>query len=82
VRYPRVTVEEIVAAEPDLILLPSEPYAFGDSDVEAVREALSATPAVRNDRVHQVDGSLLTWHGTRLARALAELPSVLQPATQ
>ena len=78
-RYPRVTVEEILAAQPELVLLPSEPYAFGPDDEERLRRLLGPTPAVQGDRVVAVDGSLLTWHGTRLARALAELPSLVQP---
>ena len=78
-RYPRVTAQEIVAAAPELILLPSEPYAFGPDEAERVRDLLADTPAVQDDRIVPVDGSLLTWHGTRLARALAELPSLVQP---
>ena len=27
-RYPRVTMEEVEAAQPDVILLPSEPFQF------------------------------------------------------
>jgi len=77
-RYPRVTVGEVVAAAPELILLPSEPYAFGSDDAARIRDLLAETPAVRSGRVVPVDGSLLTWHGTRLARALAELPSLVQ----
>jgi hypothetical protein len=33
---------------------------------------------VEQGRVFQVPGALLTWHGTRLAQALAELPSLLR----
>jgi ABC-type Fe3+-hydroxamate transport system substrate-binding protein len=76
-RYPRVSVEEIKAAAPELILLPSEPYAFGEKDVDLARSELGQVAGAA-PRVQQIDGSLLTWHGTRLARALAELPSILQ----
>jgi ABC-type hemin transport system substrate-binding protein len=31
------------------------------------------TPAVKSGRVHRVDGSLITWHGTRLGMALDAL---------
>jgi ABC-type Fe3+-hydroxamate transport system substrate-binding protein len=75
-RYPRVTTQEIVAAAPDVILLPSEPYPFSDADREALA-SLPAIPAVQNERVYLVDGSLLTWPGTRLAQALAELPALI-----
>ena len=81
VRYPRVTAEEILAADPEVILLPSEPFAFAEADREQVRRALAPSAAVRDGRVHLVDGSLITWHGTRLARALVELPPLLEVVT-
>jgi hypothetical protein len=76
-RYPRVTPEEVAEHAPDIILLPSEPFAFGEADLSAF-EAYPGIPAVRHHRIHLVDGSLLAWPGTRLAKALAELPSLLQ----
>ncbi len=79
-RYPRVTPEEVADRAPEVILLPSEPYAFAEADLAAF-EAWPDLPAVQNQRVHLIDGSLLTWHGIRLARALAELPAVLAPPT-
>lgn len=75
VRYPRVTAEEIQSAAPELILLPDEPYAFDEGKAEELRARLPGVPAVRNGHVYVVPGSLLTWHGTTLAGALAELPS-------
>ncbi|MEW6568762.1 MAG: helical backbone metal receptor [Chloroflexota bacterium] len=80
-RYPRVMLAEVIEASPELILLPDEPYAFGEREEAIVRELLAETPAVQADRVRRIDGSLLTWHGTRLARSLAELPAVLQSAS-
>ncbi len=79
-RYPRVTAAEVVHAAPEVILLPDEPYAFGDQEEANLRRLLTDTPAVRSGRVLRIDGRLLTWHGTRLARALAELPALLQSA--
>jgi ABC-type Fe3+-hydroxamate transport system substrate-binding protein len=76
VRYPRVSVLEVEASAPDVILLPSEPYPFGQQDLGAF-DGYSNMPAVTNGRIHLVDGSLLTWPGTRLAQALAELPALL-----
>ncbi len=77
-RYPRVTPSEIAAAAPEVILLPSEPYPFSEGD-RAAFQSFPDIPAVHNDQVYLVDGSLLTWPGTRLAQALAELPAVLNP---
>jgi ABC-type Fe3+-hydroxamate transport system substrate-binding protein len=77
-RYPRVTVEEIVAAQPEVILLPDEPFAFDQGHVGQMAELLRETPAAQNNCIFNIDGSLITWHGTRLARALRELPAVLE----
>ncbi len=73
IRYPRVTLEEIIQAGPELILLPDEPYRFTDEDEEEIRQLLRDTPAVKQNKVYRIEGSFLTWHGTRLGKALAEL---------
>ncbi len=77
-RYPRVTPEEMAALAPDLILLPSEPFPFGEADRTAFSH-LAEVPAVRHGRIELVDGSLLTWPGIRLAKALMDLPALIQP---
>ena len=79
-RYPRVTVEEVVAAQPEVILLPDEPFAFSEEHSRQIAALLAETPAARENCIHCIDGSLITWHGTRLARALRELPAVLEAA--
>jgi ABC-type Fe3+-hydroxamate transport system substrate-binding protein len=76
-RYPRVTMDEVEAAQPDMILLPSEPFPFAETHIELF--AGLNIPAVQNNRIVLVDGSLLTWHGTRLAHALNTLPGLLCP---
>ncbi|MBZ0297100.1 MAG: helical backbone metal receptor [Anaerolineae bacterium] len=75
IRYPRVTLEEVEAAQPDVILLPSEPFNFSDEHYPLFQQL--DVPAVRHSRIYQVDGSLLTWHGTRLAYALDTLPALV-----
>lgn len=79
-RYPRVRIEEVADSDPQVILLPSEPYPFGEEHRKLIRELLPQCSAVKNERVHLVDGRLLSWHGTRMAVALAELPQLLEPA--
>ncbi|MEW6718004.1 MAG: helical backbone metal receptor [Chloroflexota bacterium] len=76
-RYPRVTSEEVLAGLPELILLPDEPFPFGEVHRRIVNELFAGMPAVEQGRVKLMDGSLITWHGTRLGRALRELPGVL-----
>ena len=74
-RYPRVTAEEIIAARPELILLPDEPCEFGETEREQMARLLAATPAVQAGRIFLLEGSLLTWYGTRLGKALQVLPA-------
>jgi len=63
---------------PEVILLPSEPYLFTQTDLDFWMQ-FTELPAVQNKRIHLVDGSLLTWHGTRLAKALQEIPILFAP---
>ena len=76
VRYPCITLEDVLNAQPDLVLLPNEPYAFGVEHRQELRDLLADTPAGRSDQFHLVDGSLGTWHGTRIGRAIKELPPI------
>ncbi len=75
-RYPEVSVEEIEAASPEVILLPDEPYEFSEED-RAEMLGLD-TPASREGRVYLVDGKTLTWYGTRMAESLLELSELIE----
>ena len=61
-RYPKLEAGLLLGA--DVVLLPSEPYAFTDDDVPAVTALVPGTPA------RLVDGEALTWHGPRTAQGL------------
>ena len=69
-RYPEVTLEEIAATAPAVVLLPDEPYPFSARD-RAALAPLADTPALRDDRVHFVDGKALSWYGPRIADGIA-----------
>ena len=74
-RYPLVTLEEVVAAAPEVILLPDEPYAFGEADVLELRRL--PLPAAEHGRIHLIDGTWVSWYGPRIARALPALRHLL-----
>jgi ABC-type Fe3+-hydroxamate transport system substrate-binding protein len=76
-RYPRVERAALEAAAPEVILLPTEPYAFGEADRRELLEL--DCPAARAGRVHVVEGELLTWYGPRMARALETFAALLRP---
>ncbi|HEY2791807.1 MAG TPA: helical backbone metal receptor [Micromonosporaceae bacterium] len=59
-RYPRPPLAELLAGEPDLLVLPDEPYAFTAAD------GPEAFPGVR---FALVSGRHLTWYGPTLVEA-------------
>jgi ABC-type Fe3+-hydroxamate transport system substrate-binding protein len=67
-RYPEVTLEEVAALAPDIVLLPDEPYPFKDSD----RAQFDGIAPAR-----VVDGKLLWWYGPRMPAAIRELRAIV-----
>jgi iron complex transport system substrate-binding protein len=79
-RYPRVTVGEVISNAPEIILLPDEPFSFTIDHVQEMRTLFAETPAAQSDNIYTIDGRLVNWHGTMLAQAIAELPTLLATA--
>lgn len=69
VRYPRVTLAEVAAREPALVILPDEPHAFTSADEAVFRDALPAARVVR------VSGKDVFWYGAWTIEALPRLRS-------
>jgi ABC-type Fe3+-hydroxamate transport system substrate-binding protein len=67
-RYPRVELDELRAAAPELVLLPDEPYVFTAAD------GPDAFPGIATALV---SGRQLTWYGPSLATARADLRTAL-----
>jgi ABC-type Fe3+-hydroxamate transport system substrate-binding protein len=70
-RYPRVTLDEVIARAPDVVLLPDEPHAFGPADVD--RFAALAIPAAVRRAIHLTSGKDLFWSGAWSIQALPRL---------
>lgn len=70
-RYPRVPLEELRAAAPDVVVLPDEPYRFTPEDGP---EAFPGLPCAL------VSGRHLTWYGPSLAEAPRALGEALRAA--
>lgn len=79
VRYPRVTLDEVVAAQPEVVLLPDEPHAFGEADA-AVFQALDI-PAAKRGRIVFCNGRDLMWPGARSLVGLERLRGQLRGVT-
>jgi ABC-type Fe3+-hydroxamate transport system substrate-binding protein len=75
-RYPRVSLDEMAALMPEVILLPDEPYRFSAADrVDFAR--YSQVPAVRNGRIHVIDGKTVCWYWSRMDESLRALRQLL-----
>jgi ABC-type Fe3+-hydroxamate transport system substrate-binding protein len=79
-RYCTVTLEEVAAAQPEVILLPDEPYVFRDKD-RASLAPLRDTPAYQTERIHFIDGKALSWYGPRTSFGLTYLRDLLHRPT-
>ncbi len=77
-RYPEFTLSEAAARRPDVILLPTEPYHFAEADKADFHKMGACIPAIRNQRIHIVEGELLSWYGPRLSRALQIISQLLR----
>lgn len=62
-RYPEITAQDLAEADPDTILLSSEPYPFKQKHFAELNMICPGTP------VRVVDGELFSWYGSRLLRS-------------
>jgi ABC-type Fe3+-hydroxamate transport system substrate-binding protein len=70
-RYPEITDQELAEADPDIILLSSEPYPFAEKHIPDVNMICPGTP------VRLVDGEMFSWYGSRLLKAPAYLSAMI-----
>lgn len=75
-RYPEFTLDELVAARPDVILLCTEPFVFADKHID---ELVSATGLPR-ERFLIADGEYLSWHGSRTPDGIDYAASLIRAA--
>ncbi len=62
-RYPQLTPEQLQRGAPDVLLLSSEPYPFGEKNIDELREICPDAAVIL------VDGELFSWYGNRLLHA-------------
>jgi ABC-type Fe3+-hydroxamate transport system substrate-binding protein len=62
-RYPEIRIEELVAYDPQLLLLSSEPFPFRQKHVKELQSQLP------NSKILLVDGEMFSWYGSRLLQA-------------
>ncbi len=70
-RYPKVDRQALADLEPDLVVLPDEPYPFGPGD---------GPEAFAGSATALVSGRDLTWYGPSMATSRAALTAVVSTA--
>ena len=75
-RYPTITAEALRAADPDVVLLSTEPVPFKPSHADE----LAAATGIPRDRFGIVDGELLSWHGSRTPAGIDYAEQVVERA--
>lgn len=75
-RYDTFTLEELAAADPELVLLCTEPFPFKASHADELSE-LTGLP---RDRFQIADGEYLSWHGSRTPDGIDYAANLLDAA--
>jgi ABC-type Fe3+-hydroxamate transport system substrate-binding protein len=83
VRYPKVSLEEVVARSPDVILELRAEEVRPEIARQLVRDwdQLGNLPAVRQGRIRVLAGDYTVIPGPRLPRLYAEMRAALEPLT-
>lgn len=68
-RYPTVEMTPDIVAATDLFLFSSEPYAFGQSDIDAFVDRYDCPP----EKTLLIDGEYCSWYGSRAVAGLQYL---------
>ena len=77
--YPSVSAEQIIEADPDVILGPS---SHGDQltvEVISTREGWQDLTSVQNNAIYLIDGNIISRSGPRIADALEMIAAALYP---
>jgi len=70
-RYPEITESQLKEADPELILLSSEPYPFKEKHIQEFQFVCPKAKIVI------VDGEIFSWYGSRLLQAPAYFKKLL-----
>jgi iron complex transport system substrate-binding protein len=77
-QYPTISAEEVVRADPEIVVLADAAYGT-TGDAVAARPGWSALSAVKNKRVYPVDGNLFSRPGPRLGAAAEAYAKLVHP---
>jgi iron complex transport system substrate-binding protein len=77
--YPRLSIEEIIAKKPDIIVVSSMRRGGNFSEVTRQWERWKNIPAVKNNRIHVIDSDLTDHPSPRIIDGLEALARIIHP---
>jgi iron complex transport system substrate-binding protein len=77
-RYPIISADEIRDADPELVLLSSEPFPFADRHATE----LEVATGLPRERFMFADGELLSWHGSRTPAGIDYAERIMTAGTR
>jgi iron complex transport system substrate-binding protein len=77
--FPQLSNEALIAADPEVVLLAGSRTAKVDPGSVAARPGWDGISAVRNDRVHVLDGDVASRPGPRIVDALETIARLFYP---
>lgn len=69
-RYPEISLDMLKDADPQTVLLSSEPFPFKEKHIAEIKAILP------NANVKLVDGEMFSWYGSRMRKAIAYLQTL------
>ncbi len=70
--YPQFSREAVIARAPEVIIIPAS-HGAELVNIEAVKQAFAATPAIRNNRIVRINPDLVNRPGPRIVEGLEAL---------
>lgn len=71
-RYPEISLADICALNPEMLLLSSEPFPFKEKHIDELKYHLP------NTKILLVDGELFSWYGSRLKKSVAYFNALIK----
>jgi len=75
-RYPTITPDDLRAANPDVVLMSTEPFQFKPAHADELARA----SGISRDAFQIVDGEMLSWHGSRTPAGIDYAAAVIDQA--
>lgn len=76
--YAQINAEEVIAANPEIIILSDAAYGISVESVKA-RKGWSVIPAIKNDKAFPIDDNLVSRPGPRIVDGLEAAAKLIHP---